>query len=142
MTRHGRGGINTALGLVVIAAGQAVAAYSQEVPQGGADAESSLGPAIRHPSGRNAGPLRFDCVAGAPGCPAFEPIGDAPDVLPGGGPSPFRGFADPSIRLDPVSGRLWMGYTWPHVEIAPASWLGVVGTPDIHLAVSDDGGVS
>lgn len=55
-----------------------------------------------------------------------------------GQPSSFRGYADPSIRQDPLSGRLWMAYSWPNVHITAESQL--VPGVDIHLAYSDDGG--
>jgi hypothetical protein len=85
-------------------------------------------------------PIRLDCTADSPGCQAFKPVGDSADFIPGYGASPFRGFADPSIRKDPDSHRLWMAYSWPHVQPAPSSETGIVGVVDIHLARSEDGG--
>jgi hypothetical protein len=37
--------------------------------------------------------------------------------LPNGDPSPFRGFADPSMRQDPATGRLWLAFSWPNVHV-------------------------
>ncbi|MCD4748620.1 MAG: glycoside hydrolase [Thermoanaerobaculales bacterium] len=107
----------------------------------GAEQKVQSGP--RQPVGRGMPmPIRFDCTGVGSRCPEFVPLGDAADHLPGYGPSPFRGFADPSIREDPDTGRLWMAYSWPHVKVAPMSTVGVVGVVDIHLAHSDDSGAT
>jgi hypothetical protein len=89
----------------------------------------------------------FDCIGS--GCPPLEIAGDAESTLPNGQPSPFRGFADPSMRRDPDSGRLWLAYSWPSVQVkqnraAFQPWRGARATPrlDIHLAFSDDHGAS
>lgn len=86
-----------------------------------------------------------DCAA--PNCPAIEIIGDREATLPSGEPSPFRGFADATIRQDPESGRLWMAYSWPSVRIDGEKRRGPLrrqsgSSPqvDIHLAYSDDRG--
>jgi uncharacterized protein (TIGR03437 family) len=52
----------------------------------------------------------------------------------------FAGYADASIRPDPLTGTLWMAYSWPHT--IPSGTAGVAGTQvlDIHLASSTDGG--
>lgn len=81
--------------------------------------------------------MLFDCRAGT--CASIEVIGDPPASLPDGSPSPFRGYADASIRRDPASTRLWMAYSWPSIHTeAGATVPGV----DIHLARSDDRGAS
>lgn len=85
-------------------------------------------------------PLSLDCLGSSPACPEIVVQGDAPATLPGGEASPFRGFADPSVRRDPASGRLWMAYSWPHVSV-PSPGVRVPGV-DIHLAHSDDGGAT
>ena len=46
----------------------------------------------------------------------------------------FRGLADPSVREDPVSGRLWLAYSWPNVTA-----LGTTAV-QLRLARSDDQG--
>jgi hypothetical protein len=81
----------------------------------------------------------FDCLAGAADCPVLVINGDSPDELPGGGLSEFQGFADPTIRKDPDSDRIWMAYSWPNVHV-----VGLFHVPgvDTHLAYSDDGGVT
>jgi len=86
-------------------------------------------------------PLTLDCTAGSPLCPELAVKGDAAYVLPGYGPAPFRGFADPSIRREPGSGRLWLAYSWLHVEtMSQLSGPRLVAVVDIHLAHSDDAG--
>ena len=89
----------------------------------------------------------FDCIGN--GCPLLEIAGDAEATLPNGQPSPFRGFADPSMRRDPDSGRLWLAYSWPSLQVKQnraADWSSQAAqvTPrvDIHLAFSDDHGAS
>lgn len=90
----------------------------------------------------------FDCVGSA--CPSIEIIGDTVSILPGGEPSPFSGYADPSIRRDPISGEIWMAYSWPNLAIAGNTEKrrlfrrnrNVVPGVDIHLAKSQDGGRS
>jgi hypothetical protein len=86
--------------------------------------------------------IHFDCTDG-PSCPAININGDPLYVLPNGASSPFRGFADPSMRKDPDSARLWLSYSY--VSIHPDLVAGnVVITPsvEIHLAHSDDRGQS
>jgi hypothetical protein len=76
----------------------------------------------------------MDCTAHKTACPAVPIAGDAPATLPDGSPSPYRGFADPSIRRDPDSSTLWMAYSWPHIGSDGGVWV------DDHLAASTDGG--
>lgn len=89
-------------------------------------------------------PQAFDCIGAA--CPAIEIRGDAPATLPGGAPSPFRGFADASIRRDPADGRLWMAYARPSLRVEaaagrrPAERRSRRPEVDVRLATSDDGG--
>jgi hypothetical protein len=63
-----------------------------------------------------------DCAA--PACPDISLAGDREFTLPNGEPGPFRGFADPTVRRDPVTGRLWMAYSWPSVRIDADRRLG------------------
>ena len=86
-----------------------------------------------------------DCAE--PNCPAIAIAGDKEATLPNGEPSPFRGFADATIRRDPESGRLWMAYSWPSVRIDKDKRRGLLRRQaatspqvDIHLAYSDDQG--
>lgn len=78
----------------------------------------------------------FDCVGSA--CPQLVIQGDEAATLPNGKPSPFRGFADATIRKDPTSGRLWMAYSYPNIKINS----GRRPSPSVavHLAYSDDNG--
>lgn len=60
-------------------------------------------------------PTLLDCVADLPDCPQIEFIGETPTVLPDGTESPFRGYADPTVRSDPETGVLWMAYSAPNL---------------------------
>ena len=55
----------------------------------------------------------------------------------------FRGYGDPSLELDPVTGTLWLAYSWLDTRVwdagPPATVDFIVVT---HLARSDDGGRS
>jgi hypothetical protein len=86
----------------------------------------------------------IDCTAASVRCAELVIAGDSAARLLAGQPSPFRGFADPSIRRDPVTGRLWMAYSWPNVHVAGAGRLSrsrtITPGVDIHLASSDDAG--
>jgi hypothetical protein len=84
-------------------------------------------------------PLSKDCTASA--CPALSIAGDPPATLPGGGASPVQGYADPSLRRDPGSAAIWLGYSWLHPDLNRQGTVrGVL--VDTHLARSDDGGNS
>jgi hypothetical protein len=80
-----------------------------------------------------------DCTAVASSCPELTVVGDAPATLADGQASPARGYADPALRKDPTSTRIWMAYSWPHTSIGPS---GRAVTVDTHLAHSDDGGAT
>lgn len=82
--------------------------------------------------------IDFDCTSGNPDCTLLEILGDTPNTYPNGSSSFFHGFADPTVRQDPQTGRLWMAYSWPRVHILPDG--NFVPGVDIHLAYSDDGG--
>ena len=80
--------------------------------------------------------LTSDCVA--PACSPIVIQGENTARLPNGMVSPFSGMADPSMRKDPASNRIWLAYSWPNMHI-----LGMrqhVASVDTHLAYSDDGG--
>ena len=97
--------------------------------------DSTSPPGAAPPDTAPAGMLSIDCTADNVKCPALAIAADAPDN------SLFRGYADPSLRRDPVSGRLWLAYSWPHgiVRTSPPSSTQVL---DIHVAHSDDSGGS
>lgn len=89
--------------------------------------------------------VQNDCAGSK--CPEIKIVGDKEATLPNGDPSPFRGFADATIRRDPDSGRLWMAYSWPNVHVDDDKKTGLLSrrpatSPrvDIHLAYSDDQG--
>lgn len=48
----------------------------------------------------------------------------------------FSGYADATIRQDPLTGALWMAYSWPHTTTSSTHVI------DTHLASSSDGGVT
>ena len=82
--------------------------------------------------------LALDCVGTSASCSAIAIQGDPVSTLPNGQPSPFSGYADPSMRKDPLSSRLWMSYSWPNVHVLVAGRK--CPSVDIHLAYSDDQG--
>ena len=78
----------------------------------------------------------FDCLPDT--CPEIVIAGDPAFMLPDGTESPFHGFADPTVRRDPLSECLWMAYSWPHLHFEGGGrWA--VGV-ESHLAHSDDDG--
>ena len=88
-----------------------------------------------------AAPVELDCTPEK--YPALTIGGDDVSRDGKGKPSVFRGFADPCLRKDPVSGLLWLAYSWPHVEtfgkgFRKSTILGV----ETHLASSRDNGKS
>ncbi|MCB9790608.1 hypothetical protein H6764_01150, partial [Candidatus Nomurabacteria bacterium] len=81
--------------------------------------------------------LSLDCLDNSD-CPSLSIDGTAPFEINNNIPSPFSGFADPTIRKDPASNRLWMAYSWPNMHInSPTDYSPAV---DINYAHSDDGG--
>lgn len=83
--------------------------------------------------------VEIQCLADAE-CPELFVAGDPPATLPSGRPSPLRGHADPSIRRDPSTGRLWMATSWPIVQVGSD---GARSTQvETHLAHSDDDGTT
>ncbi len=85
-------------------------------------------------------PARLDCTPER--FPALVIRGDDVSRDPRGRPAAFRGFADPCIRRDPVSGDLWLAYSWPHVEYPGGRWSRPAVGVETHLARSGDGGRS
>ncbi len=51
----------------------------------------------------------------------------------------FSGFADPTIRKDPSTGTVWLGYSWPHAWNPGANSTDAV---DLYLTSSSDNGVT
>jgi hypothetical protein len=82
--------------------------------------------------------VRLDCTPEA--CPALTIQGDDFSRYPNGQPAAFRGFADPCLRRDPESGKLWLLYSWPHMEYMGGNRLDFTVGVETHLASSADGG--
>ncbi len=124
---------------MVVVATLALHSCSNGTPGGGGtSAPTSSGPSTSGPSTSTPAPVpALDCTATEPSCPAIELTGDPPASLSDGRPSPVRGYADPSVRSDPTSSRLWMAYSWPGIE---GSGTQRSTSVEIHLAHSDDGG--
>ncbi|MBX7159422.1 MAG: glycoside hydrolase [Acidimicrobiia bacterium] len=96
----------------------------------GADPSGTL------PSGAVANGQTVDC-RGDGSCPELVVEGDPPATLPSGAPAPLRGLSDATIRRDPVTGVVWMAYSWPSVHVDGGRRSTRVET---HLARSDDDG--
>jgi hypothetical protein len=78
--------------------------------------------------------LSIDCTEGNPKCP---PISLPPDNPGQKGVS--NGYADPSMRRDPVTNTLWMAYSYRDIFTASSATTHVVET---HLASSVDDGTT
>ena len=83
-------------------------------------------------------PISLDWTSKA--FPALVIQGDDFSRYPNGQPAAFRGFADPCLRRDPVSGDLWLAYSWPHMEHLGGDQQNFAVGVETHLAVSKDGG--
>ncbi len=91
-------------------------------------------------------PQATDCTVQSNACAELRVDGDQPSQLPNGRPAGFRGAADPCIRKDPLTGTLWMAYSWPKVEVLKGGsgfkpFHAMPGV-DTHLASSKDGGAT
>jgi hypothetical protein len=86
------------------------------------------------------GPQMLHCTFAT--CPSIAIAGD-PFATLGGLPSPFRGYGDPSLERDPVTGTLWLTYSWLDVLVTA---LGPPPQIDFgvrtHVARSDNGGAT
>jgi uncharacterized protein (TIGR03437 family) len=156
--------VNTLLKPTVLIGGvQATSVYSVLSPQYAGEYQVAVQVAPGTPTG-NAVPLQIQMngtttfgnvtIAVAGGTPAFQPLNTSCTLtstgcteinLPATDPASstkFAGYADATIRQDPLTGTLWMAYSWPHT--IPSGTAGVAGTQvlDIHLSSSTDGGKS
>ena len=102
----------------------------------GTTAAETVTVAVASPPAPPAQPQQTACTLSSVGCTAITINGDPPS------PTAFSGYADPTIRQDPLTGTLWMAYSWPHTISSGAA--GVAGTQaiDTHVAFSTDGGHS
>lgn len=102
--------------------------------EGGLDGASSDGGGDAGSDGAT-GLLSIDCTANDPACPAMSMPPDMPESA-----AQTSGFADPSMRRDPVTGALWMSYSNIHTFSDDAG----VDTRviELHLASSTDEGTS
>lgn len=72
--------------------------------------------------------------------PALAIQGDNFSLYPNGQPAAFRGFADPCLRRDPLTGDFWLVYSWPHMEHLGGKQQNFAVGVETHLAVSKDEG--
>jgi len=119
--------------LLIPACGRGSTPASQATAAAPAEAASAATEPANTPT------LRLDCIASNPQCQALKIAGDDAYRFPDNSASPFSGFADPSIRKDPLSDTLWLSYSWPNYHIDQSQRTPGV---DIHLAKSTDGGLS
>lgn len=82
--------------------------------------------------------LTLDCLANSANCPPISIVDHPPTQLTNGDESPFRGYADPTIRQDPTTGFLWMAYSLPNIYLLNNT-RPVPGV-ETHLALSQDNG--
>lgn len=82
----------------------------------------------------NSTPITLDCVAGS-GAEEFVIADDPYNTFTPPGYIPFNGYADPSIRKDPNSNRIWLAYSFPYIKQAGSNYVPSVA---IHLAKSED----
>ena len=80
-------------------------------------------------------PLQSTCTLTSTGCTSINLAATDPYSMAGG----FGGYADATIRQDPLTGYLWMAYSWPHT-IPGSTANGGTQVLDTHLAYSTDGG--
>ena len=155
-------GLSTATPIVTIGGVQQNLIYSELSPQYAGEYQVAVQVAPDTPTG-NAVPLQIQIagettlgnvtIAVAGDTPAFQLPNNTctltsttcteinlPTTDPFRTAGAFAGYADASIRQDPLTGTLWMAYSWPHT--IPSGKAGVAGTQvlDIHLAYSIDGG--
>ncbi len=83
-------------------------------------------------------PKRLDVSAN--NCPELQIQGHKVSHYPNGQPAAFRGFADPCIRKDPWANRLWLVYSWPHMQHMGGGKSDFTVGVETHLASSHDGG--
>jgi len=81
--------------------------------------------------------LSKTCTLTSPGCTQIN-IANDPTSTTGA----FGGYADASIRQDPLTGTLWMAYSWPHTIASNTPGMAGTQVLDTHLAYSRDGGQS
>jgi hypothetical protein len=148
---------------VLIGGVPATLAYSVLSPQYAGEYQVAVQVPAGTPTG-NAVPLQIQTngvtslanvtIAVAGDTPAFEPLNNSCTLIstaciqinirndPFSTAGAFGGYADASIRQDPLTGTLWMAYSWPHT--IASSTPGAAGTQvlDTHLAYSTDGGQS
>ncbi len=75
-------------------------------------------------------------------CPEVNITGDPPATL-SGGPAPFRGYGDPTLERDPLTGTIWLAYSWLDTLVNSAGPPPVLNRAvQTHLARSDDGGAT
>jgi hypothetical protein len=83
-------------------------------------------------------PIRIDWTSKA--FPVLVIQGDDFSRYPNGQPAAFRGFADPCLRRDPLTGDFWLAYSWPHMEHLGGDQRNFAVGVETHLAISKNGG--
>lgn len=148
---------------VLIGGVQATLVYSVLSPQYAGEYQIAVQVPANTPTG-NAVPLQIQMsgvttlanvtIAVSGDAPAFEPLSNSCTLTSAGctqinirndpfsNTGAFGGYADATIRQDPLTGTLWMAYSWPHTIASGTP--GAAGTQvlDTHLAYSTNGGQS
>lgn len=70
----------------------------------------------------NSTTITLDCVAGS-GAEEFVIADDPYNIFTPPGYIPFNGYADPSIRKDPNSNRIWLAYSFPYIKQAGSNYV-------------------
>jgi len=85
----------------------------------------------------------LDCLKNSPLCPEIKIKGDPFQTILGYGPSPIRGYADPSIRKDPHSDKLLLFYSFVSVHVKSENEENIID-PGVstHFAYSNDNGIA
>jgi hypothetical protein len=104
---------------------------------GGGGGSGSTPVVVEPPPGtQEPAPTIFHCSYDST-CPEIL-IANDPHADFGGNPQAFRGYGDPSLERDPLTGTLWLSYSWLDISTSPG--------PDFlvrtHLARSTDNGTS
>jgi hypothetical protein len=104
----------------------------------GATAGGSVAVAVGATVASPAQPLQASCTLTSTGCTTINLAATDPFSTSGA----FGGYADATVRADPLTGILWMAYSWPHTISFGSAGAAGTQVVDIHVAYSTDGGKS